>query len=75
FNDLHEYVAGLKRAIKTPSEEYAKIGLQKDGKYLQINSNILQIENGVCGPISAEGGDRRGGAPPDAPLGGGCESV
>ena len=36
FNDLHEYVAGLKRAIKTPSEEYAKIGLQKDGKYLQI---------------------------------------
>ncbi|SQC44320.1 glutamate--cysteine ligase [Klebsiella pneumoniae] len=24
FNDLHEYVAGLKRAIKTPSEEYAK---------------------------------------------------
>ncbi|MBW9486237.1 glutamate--cysteine ligase, partial [Escherichia coli] len=24
FNDLHEYVAGLKRAIKTPSEEYEK---------------------------------------------------
>ncbi len=42
FNDLHEYVAGLKRAIKTPSEEYAKIGLRKDAQvHLQINSNIL----------------------------------
>ncbi|MCY0577805.1 glutamate--cysteine ligase, partial [Klebsiella pneumoniae] len=51
FNDLHEYVAGLKRAMKTPSEEYAKIGLQKDGKYLQINRNILQIENELYAPI------------------------
>lgn len=44
FNDLYEYVAGLKQAIKTPSEEYAKIGIEKDGKRLQINSNVLQIE-------------------------------
>ncbi len=51
FNDLHEYVAGLKRAIKTPSEEYARIGLEKDGKHLQINSNILQIENELYAPI------------------------
>ncbi len=41
FNDLYEYVAGLKQAIKTPSEEYAKIGIEKDGKWLQINSNVL----------------------------------
>lgn len=51
FNDLHEYVAGLKRAIKTPSEEYAAIGLEKDGKRLQINSNVLQIENELYAPI------------------------
>ncbi|WP_406741112.1 hypothetical protein [Klebsiella aerogenes] len=44
-------MAGLKRAIKTPSEEYAKIGLEKDGKHLQINSNILQIENELYAPI------------------------
>lgn len=59
FNDLHEYVAGLKRAIKTPSEEYAKIGLQKDGKYLQINSNILQIENELYAPIRPKRVTRR----------------
>jgi glutamate--cysteine ligase len=29
FNDLHEYVAGLKRAIKTPSEEYEKSASKK----------------------------------------------
>jgi gamma-glutamylcysteine synthetase len=29
FNELHEYVAGLKRAIKTPSEEYAKSASKK----------------------------------------------
>lgn len=45
FNDLYEYVVGLKWVIKMLLEEYVKIGLQKDGKYLQINSNILQIEN------------------------------
>ena len=49
FNELHEYVAGLKRAIKTPSEEYEKIGLEKDGKRLQINSNVLQIERHILG--------------------------
>ena len=75
FNDLHEYVAGLKRAIKTPSEEYAKIGLQKDGKYLQINSNILQIENELYAPIRPKRVTRRGETPSDALLRGGIEYI
>ena len=74
-NDLHEYVAGLKRAIKTPSEEYAKIGLQKDGKYLQINSNILQIENELYAPIRPKRVTRRGETPSDALLRGGIEYI
>jgi gamma-glutamylcysteine synthetase len=36
--------------------EYAKIGLEKDGKYLQINSNILQIENELYAPIRPKKG-------------------
>ena len=75
FNDLHEHVAGLKRAIKTPSEEYAKIGLQKDGKYLQINSNILQIENELYAPIRPKRVTRRGETPSDALLRGGIEYI
>ena len=68
FNDLHEYVAGLKRAIKTPSEEYAKIGLQKDGKY-------LQIKNELYAPIRPKRVTRRGETPSDALLRGGIEYI
>lgn len=75
FNDLETYVAGLKRAIKTPSEEYAKIGLQKDGEYLQINSNILQIENELYAPIRPKRVTRSGETPSDALLRGGIEYI
>ena len=44
FNDLHEYVAGLKRAIKTPSEEYAKIGLQKDGSICRSTATFCRLK-------------------------------
>lgn len=75
FNDLHEYVAGLKRAIKTPSEEYAQIGLEKDGKRLQINSNVLQIENELYAPIRPKRVTRSGESPSDALLRGGIEYI
>lgn len=75
FNDLHGYVAGLKRAIKTPSEEYAKIGVEKDGKFLQINSNILQIENELYAPIRPKRVTRSGETPSDALLRGGIEYI
>jgi len=75
FNNLHDYVVALKRAIKTPSEEYAKIGLQKKGKYLQINTNILQIENELYAPIRPKRVTRSGETPSDALLRGGIEYI
>lgn len=52
FNDLSTYVAGLKLAIKQTSPEFTKLGLyNKDGKHLQLNTNILQIENELYAPI------------------------
>jgi len=75
FNDLHGYVAGLKRAIKTPSEEFARIGVEKDGKYRQINSNILQIENELYAPIRPKRVTRSGETPSDALLRGGIEYI
>ena len=45
FNSLEEYVSDLGKAIKTPSAEFERIGIKVDGKYRQLNSNILQIEN------------------------------
>lgn len=50
-NSLHEYVAELQYALKTPSEKYKKIGLKRDGQYLQINTHILQKEDELYAPI------------------------
>lgn len=51
FNQLNEYITILKKAIKTPCVEYQRIGLKKNGEYLQLNTNVLQIENELYIPI------------------------
>ncbi|WP_440874353.1 glutamate--cysteine ligase [Thalassotalea sp. PLHSN55] len=51
YNNLDDYVAGVQEAISLPSEKFAKIGVKVDGKYQQLNSNVLQIENELYAPI------------------------
>ena len=45
YNSVDNYIASLRCAINTPSPEYEKIGIKKGDEYLQLNTNILQIEN------------------------------
>ena len=45
YNSLNNYINSLQHAIETPCPEYEKIGLVVNGKYQQLNTNILQIEN------------------------------
>ncbi len=46
FNGLESYTATLREAITTPYAPYQKIGLKDaQGNYLQLNTNLLQIEN------------------------------
>jgi glutamate--cysteine ligase len=45
YNSLDEYIASLRCAINTPHKEYEDIGLKDGDEYLQLNTNILQIEN------------------------------
>ncbi|MEK7948102.1 glutamate--cysteine ligase [Pigmentiphaga sp. YJ18] len=45
YNDLSTYVARLYEAVSTPWPEYEKIGTVRDGEWVQLNTNILQIEN------------------------------
>ena len=45
YNSLNNYINSLQHAIETPCPEYESIGLEVDGKYQQLNANILQIEN------------------------------
>ena len=51
FNSLEQYLEGLNQAIRTPSKEFANIGVKVDGEYRQLNSNVLQIENELYAPI------------------------
>lgn len=45
LNSLDEYVRDLSAAICTPEPSYEEIGVKVDGRYQQLNANLLQIEN------------------------------
>lgn len=45
YNDINNYIDSLYSALSTPYPDYEKIGLEKDGHKLQINTNLLQLEN------------------------------
>ena len=45
FNQLSTYIDSLDKAIHTSYPPYEKIGVKVDGKYRQLNTSILQIEN------------------------------
>jgi len=45
YDSLETYVASLMRATRTPYSEFEKPGVVVNGRYEQLNANILQIEN------------------------------
>ena len=45
YNDLDSYTDSLRKAVATPYAPYVEIGTHKDGEWVQLNTNILQIEN------------------------------
>ncbi|MEB0138924.1 MULTISPECIES: glutamate--cysteine ligase [unclassified Undibacterium] len=45
YNNLMEYMRSLSIAVRKPYPEYEKIGTKVDGEWVQINTNVLQIEN------------------------------
>lgn len=52
YNDLPEYIAGLRKAINTPFSGFSDLGLDDEqGNPIQINDHILQIENEYYSPI------------------------
>ncbi|MBV1842516.1 glutamate--cysteine ligase [Photobacterium ganghwense] len=75
FNSLSEYLDGVRRAIRTPSEEFAAIGVKVDGEYRQLNANVLQIENELYAPIRAKRVTRSGEKPSEALERGGVEYI
>lgn len=45
YNDLSSYTDSLRCAVNTPYPAYQEIGSKQGDEWLQINTNILQIEN------------------------------
>ncbi|AKZ65783.1 glutamate--cysteine ligase [Candidatus Palibaumannia cicadellinicola] len=75
FNSLNDYVISLKLAIQTPYIDYKRIGLKKNGRYLQLNTNLLQIENELYVPIRPKRVTKKEESPSDALLRGGIEYI
>lgn len=52
YNNLPEYIKGLRNAIHTPMPQFSELGLDDaEGNPIQINDHILQIENEYYSPI------------------------
>lgn len=45
YNQLPTYIKTLEKARLTSYPDYEKIGVKVDGKYRQLNTNLLQIDN------------------------------
>jgi len=75
FNSLDEYLEGLNKAIRTPSPEFAEIGVKVGEEYRQLNSNVLQIENELYAPIRPKRVAEAGEKPSEALARGGVEYI
>lgn len=45
YSNVNAYSESLYNALISPHEEFAALGLKKDGVHQQLNTNLLQIEN------------------------------
>lgn len=45
YNDLETFLARMYKAVTTPWPAYQAIGTHRNGEWIQLNTNILQIEN------------------------------
>lgn len=75
LNSLDEYVHDLSAAVATLEPAYEKIGVKVDGKYRQLNANLLQIENEYYSSIRPKRVAMSGERPTAALRRGGIEYV
>lgn len=80
YNSLSDYIARLRRAISTPSQQFSKIGVKETNSagevtYRQLNDNILQIENEFYSPIRPKRVAKGGETPTQALERGGVEYI
>lgn len=75
YNSLDQYIVDVRNAISLGSQEFEQYGVKVDGKYQQLNTNILQIENELYAPIRAKRVAKSGEKPSDALANRGVEYI
>lgn len=65
-NSLESYVSSLMCAVNRPYEPYEAIGTKKDGEWIQLSTNVLQIENEYYSTIRPKRVIRTGERPAQA---------
>lgn len=66
YNSLQEYMRSLSRAVRQPYPAYEEIGTRRNGDWVQINTNVLQIENEFYATIRPKRVIRTGERPLEA---------
>lgn len=63
YNDLPTFLDRLYSAVTTPWPAYEAIGTKRDGQWIQLNCNLLQIENEFYSTIRPKRATGRGERP------------
>lgn len=66
YNTLLEYMRSLSLAVRQPYPAYEKMGTRQNGEWVQINTNVLQIENEFYATIRPKRVIRTGERPIEA---------
>lgn len=66
YNTLLDYMRSLSLAVRKPYPAYQKLGTKIDGEWVQINTNVLQIENEFYATIRPKRVIRSGERPLEA---------
>ena len=75
YNELQTYVDCLYNAMHEPWPEYERLGQKRNGRYQQINTSLLQLENEFYSTIRPKPRISSGERPLDALIRGGIEYV
>ena len=75
YNDVETFVLRLYNAVTTPWPAYEALGTHRDGEWIQLNTNILQIENEYYSSIRPKRSTKRGERPATALAARGVEYV
>lgn len=54
YNSLDSYLNSVRNALDKKAPEFTSLGILNDGKYAQLNDNVLQIENELYASIRAK---------------------